>query len=100
MKEKFCYKEHRSGQSVTLAICDSELSGRVLKFGDVDFEVSHEFYGKEKTDEEHILQLVERARIINAIGKDTIEILKKEGLVSEENVLKIEGVPHVQIINS
>lgn len=99
MKRKFCYKEHTSGQGVTLAVCDDDLSGKTLKFGDVDFEVSCEFYGEETADADHMLQLVERARIINAVGKRIVSLLKSENLVSEESVLMIEGVPHVQVIS-
>ncbi|MBN1896193.1 MAG: DUF424 family protein [Candidatus Aenigmarchaeota archaeon] len=100
MEEKFCYKEHRSGVEVTLAVCDSEISGSVLKFGDVDFEVSKDFYGNDATDAGHILELVERAKIVNAVGKNIIKLLESNGLVHSNSVLMIDGVPHVQIINS
>ena len=100
MKGKFCYKEHKLGVDVTLAICDAVLLGKVLKFNDVDFEVCEDFYGKNVTDSGHILELIERAKMINAIGKETIELLKKNRLVRKESVLMIDGIPHVQIINS
>lgn len=99
MGGKFCYKVHKTGLDVTLAVCDSDVSGKVLKLGEIDFDVSTDFYGEETTDEEHIKQLFERAKVINAVGKNAMKLLVNEGLAKEGSALIIEGVPHVQVIS-
>ena len=99
MKGEFCYKEHLSGKQVTLAVCDASLSGKVLIFGDVDFEVCDSFYGTRIADGDHILELSGKAGIINAVGKGIVGLLEKKGIVKKGTALIIDGVPHVQVIS-
>ena len=95
----FNFREHKTANGILLAVCDSELIDRTLKFGDVDFEVSSSFYGTEKAESGQILNLVERCHVANFVGKRIVGILCKRGLVSNEAVLMIDDIPHVQVLN-
>jgi len=94
----FNFREHKTANGIVLAVCDSELIDRTLKFGDVDFEVSSSFYGTEKAESGQILNLVERCHVANFVGRDIVSILKENGLIREESVLMIGDVPHVQLL--
>ncbi|MCD6496424.1 MAG: DUF424 family protein, partial [Candidatus Aenigmarchaeota archaeon] len=63
----FNFREHKTANGILLAVCDSELIDRTLKFGDVDFEVSSSFYGTEKAESGQILNLVERCHVANFV---------------------------------
>lgn len=94
----FCFKEHRADGKVILAVCDAEMSGKTLKFGDVDFHVSCSFYGDEGADKDEILKKVEEAEIVNVVGKKIVDMLVEKGLVNKDNILWMEDIPHVQIV--
>ena len=61
-------------------------------------KVSEEFYSEEFCDDERALDLIKNSTIVNAIGESIINLMLKENLIEKENILKINGVPHVQII--
>ena len=93
----FCYKLTKNENETLLAMCDEELIGKKIK-NDIQVEITEDFYGNEKCDEEKALMLVKQATIINAIGSKTIEFLKKNDIVDEKFILKIKDVPHAQVI--
>ncbi len=92
------FKIHKSNSDILIAISDSNLIGSVLKDGDIEFEITESFYGHDKVSFDSILHDLEKATIINAIGKNTIELLIKNKFISEESLLVIAGVPHAQAI--
>ncbi len=100
MKREFCFREHKSGGSSVLAVCDADILGMTLKYGDVDFEVSPEFYGEEKADGGQILDMMERAHVANVVGRNIVDLLVENGYIDKENVLWISDVPHVQVLNA
>ena len=89
-------KIHKSEGSEVIAVCDKELLGKTLKEGDMEIKISEEFYKGEDMTEEEITALLKEARNVNLIGEKSIALGIKVGIISEENILKIEGVPHAQ----
>ena len=81
-----------------LAICDCELLGRTLREGKIVFHVRDEFYNGRKASVEEAIGMINNSTIVNLIGKCCVEKAIAEGYVHPEAVLKIEGVPHAQII--
>ena len=95
---KMIVKKHESREGILLAVCDSDILGKKFETEKLQLDLTSSFYqGEEKTEEE-LRELMKTAYIINAVGEKTISFLKAEGLVDEENVLRIENVPHVQIV--
>jgi hypothetical protein len=94
----FFFQIHRAQGRVILAACDAGLLDRTLRFGEVDFEVSSEFYGEERADGAQILDMMERAHVANVVGKNIVDLLVENGHAHRDCVLMIEGVPHVQIL--
>jgi hypothetical protein len=93
----FVFKVHKHGNDTFLAFADSELIGKTLKHGDHAVSVSAEFYGGDEADEKAIEELLKSATVINAIGKRAVGLLISEGLVKENETVKVDGVPHAQI---
>ena len=81
-----------------LAICDCELLGRTLREGKIVFHVRDEFYNGRKASVEEAIGMINNSTIVNLVGKCCVEKAIAKGYVHPEAVLKIEGIPHAQIV--
>ena len=91
-------KVHRHGGDVLIAACDDDLIGRKLKDGELRLEVSDEFYGGDRGDEEMLLNRLSMATMANLVGEEVCRIAAEHDYIDRECVLNIEGVPHAQMI--
>ena len=81
-----------------LAICDCELLGRTLREGKIVFHVKDDFYNGRKASVEEAVGMINNSTIVNLVGKCCVEKAIAKGYVHPEAVLKIDGVPHAQIV--
>lgn len=88
----------KSGQYVVVATCDCELLGKVLRDGKIVFEIRENFYKGQKVTVEEALELCKQSNIVNMVGKCIIDKAVEEGIIHPEAILKINGVPHAQIV--
>lgn len=83
---------------VVLAVCDSELLGKKFEEGNRQLDLTVDFYkGEEKTEEE-IAELFKKINYINLVGEKSVALGIKEGIVQEEHVIKIAGIPHAETL--
>jgi hypothetical protein len=88
----------KDGGNVLLAICDCEVLGRTLREGKIVFHVKDEFYNGGKVSVEEAVGMIENSTIVNMVGRNCVERAIEKGYVHPEAVLRIEGIPHAQII--
>ena len=88
----------KMGRNVLLAICDCEVLGRTLREGKIVFQVKDEFYNGGKVSVEEALGMIENSTIVNMVGRNCVERAIAKGYVHPEAVLRIEGIPHAQIV--
>lgn len=88
----------KHGRQVVLATCDCDLLGRILRDGQVVFEVREDFYKGMRVTIEEAIELCRQSTIVNMVGKCIVDKAVKAGLVHPEAILKISGVPHAQIV--
>lgn len=81
-----------------LAICDCELLGRTLREGKIVFHVKDDFYNGRKASVDEAVGMINNSTIVNLVGKCCVEKAIAKGYVHPEAVLKIDGVPHAQIV--
>jgi hypothetical protein len=86
------------GRNVLLAICDCEVLGRTLREGKIVFHVKNEFYNGGKVSVEEAVGMIENSTIVNMVGRNCVEKAIEKGYVHPEGVLRIEGIPHAQIV--
>jgi len=79
-----------------LGVCDLDVLEKHLS-GETDVYISKEFYGKNECGEEEILKLIEKATNINCFGNKIVDLLIKNKIIDEKNVILIDGVKHAQI---
>jgi len=86
------------GNNVLLAMCDAEIIGKTLREGKIVFHVKREFYKGAKVSIEEAVDMIANSTIVNMIGKNVVQKAVEKGYVHPEAILKIEGVPHAQIV--
>ena len=94
MKTGILTKMHESSGKQILAVADKELIGRKFEEGEICLDITERFYkGEEKTEEE-IIKAMKDATNINLVGKKSIALGIKAGIITQDSVIKIEGIPH------
>ncbi|MGD6852295.1 MAG: DUF424 domain-containing protein [Candidatus Bathyarchaeia archaeon] len=88
----------KMGENVVLAVCDCDLLGKTLREGKIVFHIKDDFYKGRKATVEEAIGLIGNSTIVNLVGEVCVEKAIAEGYVHPEAVLKIEGVPHAQIM--
>jgi len=88
----------KMGRNVLLAICDCEVLGRTLREGKIVFHVKDEFYNGGKVSVDEAVCMIQNSTIVNMVGKNCVGKAIEKGYVPPEAVLRIEGVPHAQIV--
>lgn len=89
-------KMHIGGGQRLLAACDEELLGKTFSGGGARLKVSEIFYKGETVSEEAFAERMKSATAMNLVGTRAIGIAKREGRVSEGNVMTIGGIEHAQ----
>ncbi len=91
-------KKHNQDGKLILALCDTEILGKVYEEGNKQLDLSKEFFKGTESDDESIKKLLPRAYLINAVGKYAIEFLRSQNLIDEDNVITIAGTPSAQVL--
>ena len=90
-------KLHKTLEGRTiLAVCDSDIVGKCFSEGELQLDLSSNFYKGEEMSEKRILELFKVVNNVNLCGKKAVELGKKAGIV--ERVVKIAGIPHAECV--
>lgn len=89
-------KIHRSYRDV-VAICDSNLIGKKFEEGQKQLEVRENFYKDKELSSEKALNLIQleakEDSTFNIVGPESIKLAKQAGIITDEGIKKIQGVP-------
>ncbi len=89
-------KIHRTGDQEVVTLCDKELIGKTFGEKNLQLNISERFYKGKELPEDEIIKILKCASNINIIGKKSIKLALKIGIISKQNIIKIKGVPHAQ----
>jgi hypothetical protein len=81
-----------------VAACDTGLIGETFREGKLKLEVRADFYKGTKTTITQALREIDSADIANLVGGRIVEAAVRKRLVAPSAVVRIAGVPHVQIV--
>ncbi|EMA55329.1 MULTISPECIES: DUF424 domain-containing protein [Halococcus] len=90
--------ERETPEGRLVSVCDPEVLGETFENGDLDFEVSEEFYDGEPADEEDVVASLAGARVANIVGCDAVALAVEHGFVDEESVLDLGDTRHAQLL--
>lgn len=91
-------KIYKQGNDILIGACDKELIGKKFEEGKLQILVSKEFYGGRIISIQSLIQYLKEATIANLVGKNTVDCAIKIGLIDPDCVLKIQGIPHAQMV--
>lgn len=92
-------KKHKTHEGkLILAICDDDLIGKKFSDGELQIDLTGEFYKGKKASEEEIKKILDDVYIINAVGEKCIEFLLNLNLADKKNIIRIAGVPHAEVV--
>jgi len=81
-----------------VAICDNDLIGKKFEEKNLQLDLSADFYKGEEKSEEEIIELIKGSYMVNIVGKKSINLAVKLGIMDKKNIIKIKKIPHAQVI--
>lgn len=85
-----------------VAVCDSDLLGKRFEEGKFQLDIKESFYGGEEVDEERVIQIMkkmsEEDATFNIVGKDSVNTALKAGIIVEEGITEIQGIPFALVL--
>ena len=80
-----------------VAVCDSELLGKKFEEGKFQLDIKENFYKGKETDEAEIFEIIEnlskKDATFNLVGQKSIALGLRAGIIAQEEVGEIKGVP-------
>ena len=85
-----------------IAICDSDLLGKRFEEGNLQLDVKENFFKGEEKSAEEIINICKDMKkedaTFNIMGKESCDTAKKAGIIKEENIGEIGGIPYALIL--
>ena len=92
-------KSHRD----IVAICDKELLGKKFEEGKFQLDIKENFYKGKEVDSESLIEIIKKMSTedatFNIVGKKSVNVALKIGIISEEEIRRIDGVPFALILS-
>ena len=95
---KFHVKVHRDGSELLVASCDDGIRGKKFTEGERVLDVAESFYCDELLDGAEVCALMKEATILNLVGDEIVKLAISEGIILEQSVLRVKGIPHAQMV--
>lgn len=85
-----------------IAICDAELLGKYFEEDKFQLDVKESFYKGEDTPEKKAIlimqDMLKEDATFNIVGEKSVNAAIKAGIISEQGVGKIQGIPFALIL--
>lgn len=85
-----------------VALCDKELLGQKFEEEKFQLDVKESFYKGEEKSEEETVEILKTMAIedstFNVVGQNSIKAAIKAGIVSEESIGEIAGIPYALVL--
>ena len=87
---------HKKEGKTIIAVCDKDLIGKVLEEKGKQLDLNSNFYKGKELSIEEAGDLIRNADGVNLVGEESVKLGLTEGVISQENIVKIAGVPSAQ----
>lgn len=85
-----------------IAICDSDLIGKKFEEGKFQLDVKESFFGGKEVDEKESVEIMKKMlgedATFNIVGQNSVNSALKAGIIDEEGIKKIQGVPFTLVL--
>ena len=94
-------KIHKSYRDV-VAVCDSELLGKLFEEGKFQLDIKESFFTGEKFSEQEIIKILQNLSredaTFNIVGEKSVATALKAEIIHEDIVKKIAGIPFALVL--
>ncbi|MCK9567916.1 DUF424 family protein [Candidatus Pacearchaeota archaeon] len=85
-----------------VAICDKEIIGKKFEEGNIQLDVKENFYSGKELSEKQVIEIMQRMSdedaTFNIIGKKSVAAALKAGIIVEEGIKEIQGIPFALVL--
>lgn len=85
-----------------VAVCDSELLGKYFEENQFQLDVKESFYKGNKVSEEEAIEIMRdmasEDATFNIVGSKATKTAVKAGIISEEEIGEIQGIPFALVL--
>jgi len=85
-----------------VAICDKKLLGKRFEEGKFQLDLTGEFFKGKEVSQEEAIEIIQDMSIedstFNIIGEKSTTTAIKAGIISEEGIKKIQGIPFALVL--
>ena len=85
-----------------VAICDENLLGKTFEEGKKILDIKDDFFGGDKVEEPELMVLMKDYATSDGtfeiVGKKSTDAALKIGLISQEGVKEIQGIPYALVL--
>ena len=85
------------GEGTITALCDADLIGTTVHGEYCDLVVDDDFYGSKAVSQDEIIAALKDATNANIIGKKSCALAIAVGIITAEDCMIIDGIPHAQV---
>ena len=97
----FCINVIKSYRDV-VAICDKELLGKKFEEGKYQLDVKENFFMGKEANEKEVIRIIndmsKEDATFNIIGKNSVNLALKVGLINKEGTKEIQSVPFALVL--
>jgi hypothetical protein len=91
-------KIYKQGEDILLVACDEHLLGKKIEEGKFHLDIRQDFYDGQHITVDDLKRYLEMATIANLVGEEAVQYAIELGFVDPSCVLRIQGVPHAQMV--
>ncbi|MBI4142022.1 DUF424 family protein, partial [Candidatus Woesearchaeota archaeon] len=81
-----------------VAVCDDNLLGKKFEENGKQLDLSVDFYKGDQMSSVETGDLLRNADGVNLVGEESVKLGLEEGIIEEEQIVLIAGIPHAQAI--
>jgi len=92
-------KAHKNPDGkIVVAVCDSELLGKKYEEDNKQLDLTSSFYKGDEMEDVAVGDLMRNSDSVNLVGEKAVNLGIQEGVIDEEHVKKISGIPYAQAV--
>ena len=91
-------KLHKKDGRILVAVCDSDLLGKKFEEGQVQLDLTGDFYSGEEKDLDEAGDIIRNADHVNLVGEKSVHLGTHEGVIDASNIRKVQGIPYAHAI--
>lgn len=94
-------KIHKAYRDV-VAVCDTELIGKKFEEGIKQLDIRENFYNGEEKSKDELIELLQdlatEDSTFNIVGEKSVQVALEAGIIAEEGVRRIQGIPFALVL--